>query len=426
LFHITNVRISGFWGKHLVNVNLNQDVNVFIGRNGTGKTTFINIVEAVLKADLRMLMSLDFKEVKISLKDENKTRTIKAEKKDVTDAPFEMIIFSIGRNKFNLPLYATEIEFERYYRRRPRLEEMYTSVQDQIHQLVNISTLSVHRSYRQTDDEPTHRRTREVTSPVDQRLEGLLREFTSFQLRLAEKSNEISREFQRDVLTSVLYDKEMDKFSIKDTESVNLDELHEKLTTAYRELGALDPQTTKKIDQHVAVLRKSVTNFQKANKEKVQRYTLDDILPIPLLKRTKHITQLSLNAETKKQELFSPVTRFLRTLKEFIDDKEVTVGSGGELLVQENKKTIPIPELSSGEKQLLILLIETLLQENKFFIFIADEPELSLHIEWQAKVISSLKKLNPSSQVIVATHSPEICGEWGDKIIDMKDIIKNG
>lgn len=426
MFYISNVQISGFWGKHHVDVDLNREVNVFIGRNGTGKTTFINIVEAVLKVDLRMLMSLDFKEVRISLKDDTKTRTIKAEKKDLSDAAFESITFSVGRNKFDLPLYATEMEFDRYYRRRPRLEEMYNSVQEQIHELVNISTLSVHRSSRQSDDESIHRRVRELAPPVDQRLEGLMREFTSFQLRLSEKSNEISKQFQCDVLTSVLYDKDLDKVSLKEAYSADLDELQQKLTSAYRELGALDVVTEKKIEQHVTVLRKSITKFQNVKKDSSQNLNIDDILPIPLLKRTQHITQLSLNAETKKQELFAPVSRFLKTLKEFIDDKEITVGAGGELIVQSNKKPIPIPELSSGEKQLLILLIETLLQENKFYIFIADEPELSLHIEWQSKVISSLKKLNPSSQVIVATHSPEICGEWGGCIIDMKDVIKNG
>ena len=70
-----------------------------------------------------------------------------------------------------------------------------------------------------------------------------------------------------------------------------------------------------------------------------------------------------------------------------------------------------------------ILLTETLLQRNQTFIFLADEPELSLHIEWQSMVIRSIKALNRNAQIIVATHSPEIAGGWAENIIDMEDIL---
>lgn len=83
---------------------------------------------------------------------------------------------------------------------------------------------------------------------------------------------------------------------------------------------------------------------------------------------------------------------------------------------------ISLFKLSSGEKQLLILLIETLLQRKERCIFLADEPEISLHIEWQREIISSVLALNPNAQIIVATHSPEIAGKHKSKIIKMNDI----
>lgn len=66
--------------------------------------------------------------------------------------------------------------------------------------------------------------------------------------------------------------------------------------------------------------------------------------------------------------------------------------------------------LSSGEKQLIILLTEALLQKSMPNIFIADEPELSLHIGWQRIIIEKILEMNPMAQIIVATHSPEIAG----------------
>jgi len=79
--------------------------------------------------------------------------------------------------------------------------------------------------------------------------------------------------------------------------------------------------------------------------------------------------------------------------------------------------------LSSGEKQLLILLGETLLQRERPSILIADEPELSLHVLWQEKLIANLRTLNPAAQIVVATHSPDIVGSLGNRAIDMETLI---
>lgn len=114
---------------------------------------------------------------------------------------------------------------------------------------------------------------------------------------------------------------------------------------------------------------------------------------------------------------------FTQIVSGFVDDKEISITPSGDLQLKKGEKLILPPNISSGEKQLLILLTETLLQKSAPFIFLADEPELSLHIEWQAKIISSIKKLNASAQVIVATHSPEIAAGWRENIISMEDIL---
>ena len=80
--------------------------------------------------------------------------------------------------------------------------------------------------------------------------------------------------------------------------------------------------------------------------------------------------------------------------------------------------------MSSGEKQLIIILGESLLQQSIPHIYIADEPELSLHVEWQEKLVSSLKELNPNSQIIFATHSPDIVSEFSKSVIKVEETIK--
>ena len=65
--------------------------------------------------------------------------------------------------------------------------------------------------------------------------------------------------------------------------------------------------------------------------------------------------------------------------------------------------------LSSGEKQILILLTHISFNSGK--VFILDEPELSLHPKWQGDFLGAVDTLMPASaQLVIATHSPAIVG----------------
>ena len=71
--------------------------------------------------------------------------------------------------------------------------------------------------------------------------------------------------------------------------------------------------------------------------------------------------------------------------------------------------------LSSGEKQLLKLLIEVASASANTVII--DEPELSMHIDWQKTLLENMNALNPECQLIVATHSPEVMSKLDDSKI---------
>ena len=70
-----------------------------------------------------------------------------------------------------------------------------------------------------------------------------------------------------------------------------------------------------------------------------------------------------------------------------------------------------LKDLSSGERQILIVLTYLAFLSGPDSIFIIDEPELSLHLRWQGYLIEALQKLRPpGSQILIATHAPEIAG----------------
>ena len=80
-------------------------------------------------------------------------------------------------------------------------------------------------------------------------------------------------------------------------------------------------------------------------------------------------------------------------------------------------------QLSSGEKQMLAILLTVLVEDDLPYVLFMDEPEVSLHIEWQKRLIDLIMELNPNVQIILTTHSPAvIMNGWVDKVTEVEDI----
>ena len=103
--------------------------------------------------------------------------------------------------------------------------------------------------------------------------------------------------------------------------------------------------------------------------------------------------------------------------------KHIAIEGNRFIIETEDSNILLTDDLSSGEKQMLLLLIRVFLLEEKESVVLIDEPENSLDISWQYKLINLLVRLNPNAQFFITTHSPSIFGDgWGDKIIYMEDV----
>ena len=92
------------------------------------------------------------------------------------------------------------------------------------------------------------------------------------------------------------------------------------------------------------------------------------------------------------------------------------------IFYQDGERLLPY-KLSSGEKQMLIILLTVLVRDNAHCVLFMDEPEASLHIEWQQKLIGMIRELNPNVQLILTTHSPAVIMEgWLDAVTEVSDI----
>ena len=80
-------------------------------------------------------------------------------------------------------------------------------------------------------------------------------------------------------------------------------------------------------------------------------------------------------------------------------------------------------QLSSGEKQMLVILLTVLVEDDQPYVLFMDEPDVSLHIEWQKRLIDLIVELNPNVQIILTTHSPAlIMNGWTDRVTEVSEI----
>ena len=131
------------------------------------------------------------------------------------------------------------------------------------------------------------------------------------------------------------------------------------------------------------------------------------------------------DAQKKAQELAGQKKRFQDMVDElFMETGKTIERDKNEIYFQSFGETISAYKLSSGEKQMLIILLSVLVQNQRPHVMFMDEPEVSLHIEWQHKLVSLIRELNPNVQIILTTHSPAvIMNGWADCVTDVEDIV---
>lgn len=131
------------------------------------------------------------------------------------------------------------------------------------------------------------------------------------------------------------------------------------------------------------------------------------------------------DATRKVQEIAQEKIHFQDIVDDlFKDTGKTIVRDRNEIYFHSLGEVIEPYKLSSGEKQMIIILLTVLVQNHRPSVLFMDEPEVSLHVEWQERLIALVRDLNPNCQVILTTHSPAvIMNGWSDCVTDVDDII---
>ena len=128
--------------------------------------------------------------------------------------------------------------------------------------------------------------------------------------------------------------------------------------------------------------------------------------------------------QSKAAEISLPKTHFQNLVDDlFSETGKKILRQSNEIQFEQDGDILTPYQLSSGEKQMLVILLTVLVQDNSHCVLFMDEPEASLHIEWQQRLISMIRELNPNVQIILTTHSPAVIMEgWLDAVTEVSDI----
>lgn len=435
MYSIDRIEIERFRGREKgLTIPMDSKVNFFVGRNGTGKTTLMNLLNSALSADASGLAESDFQSVTFRLKrdSERKRPYIQVQKSVDSDGDprFEYYIatsatakprhYVIHTGPASAPSMWHSMYPNRLVRRLEAIGDTARVVTAQISELINLSWISVHRSVVSTGPIPSPvllEPDSKFQSPVDRKLTQVATDFVTYFSTLDKRAAEETDKFQQVYLLALISPSGF--ASLPSIESVNVDEEKAAIRGMFSEFNIRSSVYSAKLDSFTRRMAKAVANY-----EPNHALEADDFLVLTDTVRIHDAVKEWHKFLSERAKIYMPKDDFVAIVNELFYKKTLSINRGNQPeFTDSNSKPMKLENLSSGEKQLFILLGETLLQRRSACVFMADEPEISLHIDWQEKLVPSLRRINPKAQILFATHSPDVVGAYGENAIDLEKIL---
>lgn len=448
---ITRFTIKSLHGFFDYDIKLNEDITFLFGENGSGKTTVLSMLDHVVSGEVYKLFEYQFKSItvffteldseehrvevhliqsegrrgKLQVKFKGESETVKLEPSRSHD--FD----SMGDS------YALNKQFFRRYKLPQKIRESFNYLFLPLHRLnFQIGTLNLD-DFRMIRNRIAHSSEFVLNSSENMNgVEGLVRKSV---MKINRDINELNAQIRQDILKSALemsqdvnYD-DFFKYFEKDDLISELDDTKERYIKLLDEFEMISDKHKKAYDSHFDKLISEVKEIL-VSREENTKITLPAklIATYGELKRIRKLVDIYEDYEKKTLALKTPLNDFLYYTNIFLkngkDEKELEVDSLGRVFFTTNytKARVELKHLSSGEKQIVTLISNLIFKvdRSKFTIFIIDEPELSLHLSWQKKIVETIHEINENMQLVFATHSPEIIGKYSSKAFELEKHYK--
>lgn len=215
-------------------------------------------------------------------------------------------------------------------------------------------------------------------------------------------------------------------------ESIKLENLIDKIKSKkgeIKEIGFSKIQASDEVIENKKIKSELISTVN-MSANSVQALTGSDgeVTTILDMEIRNEISSLKKIINSKPDECTHLLKRLERSINKLFEESKKEVSfSSGELKIKrtDNDEDLFISNLSSGERQVIYIMIKAANTSEEETILLMDEPEISLHLTWQEKLIDSILSVNEKCQLIIVTHSPAIVMKgWMGAFVDIKNIEK--
>jgi ATPase len=435
-FEVKRIRITNLFGvipEHII--DLKEGGITFIhGPNGCGKTTCLRLISAVFNWEISVLMEINFNSIEIEkasgealkitkqLKErwntripelvftssKNKTFTMSREKEDIRISPsyIEEVIPNltrIGPREWVDMNQGIKLEYQdiidKYVgvfpflsdKKRPEwLENFIKSIN--LHFIKTQRLLKVDYTLARR-----HRPDESSTSDVIQIYSNEIKELINKKLaEQAAMSQVHDRSFPQRLL-SLNIDDTVSEMEIR-LQYAETEKKIQKLVEA----GLIDKQ------DNIALPQKQFADTER----RVLSLYLQDVN-----------TKLAVFDDLQKK-----IETFLGVINAKFKSKYFTVNRdyGFCIHIANSPNSTLLPtQLSSGEQHQIVLFYELIFKASENSFFLIDEPEISLHVDWQRMFLDDIHKIAQlgDRQFLIATHSPQIIGSYRNLAVALEEGI---
>ena len=415
---LTKILYKKLFGVFDYEINLKEGgVTIITGPNGFGKSTILKSIDAFYSLDIIFFSRLDYE--KISFFSNVDETPISIEKKD------EEII--INEFKINVNDLQDDIlkRFRRSYYYRSDESNWIDRRTDEI-----ISKDDIIQSYIQN-------------SYIDDEIEIQGIEFLKLREKVKEYSGETKFIKEQRLLRERVYAR-------NEKRTVNvIDELPDQFKKKINRVSSIYSSEANKLDSSYpnrlfetqnGITKEEYAKYLKYMNEKFEKLNKYNISDIKILgKQVKFLEEHSKALKVyfsdfeKKYKVFEELIEQLDLFTDIINSrlkfKDIRISREEGIVVYKSNtdEQLRLDQLSSGEKQEIILFYELIFESDKNIHLLIDEPEISLHIEWQLRFMDDLLRIAEKKKfkVTVATHSPQIINNHWDIQIDLGEMYGN-
>lgn len=413
-------------GHYDFNFEFFKDVTFLVGINGTGKTSALRLMQAALSIDLYTLLSIKFSSLKIEVENENSEYTLNILRKS------DQLLFSLNGRELTFDISPLIDDETKIF--NPQMEEHLEALRFQLiksgNEIFGHFTsgvrplfLGLERRMGRYDYEPyafdmtirpanrgTIRHKRETLDGLENCQRLVERAYKQYR-RISDGS--IDR-LLNIIIESTFEYIDFDFDSLKPNDINPREELEEfqkrrqEIENFARKLSGSE-KVTAQVEKFFLQLSEALNKYKDRNEE---HFSLEWLMNLAQVQRIRKILAEIDRQKKTAEKFYAPIKEFEDSMNRFLKHsrKDLHIDPLGKIRISQLGNPIDISLLSSGEKQLLILMTHARFGFNKKSTFIVDEPELSLHMRWQEMLIGALLEGNKNNQFIFATHSPEIVG----------------